>query len=184
LGRVSVGRAEWSLGSGDWGFLLGNGGRWCGREWPFFLSTGDAREDWFCGGSLVNWLDDLVRGAIGPVRLARFGGSSSAVISRPGKGVDVRVSWCGHRGLGPSASLSWCYDGRGNGGEITSVLQFGKDLSNSIWEISIAGAPQNYTRRGRWSIWSVTTRTHVYVTPTSWKSYIAFRRCSGGTIPT
>jgi hypothetical protein len=46
------------------------------------------------------------------------------------------------------------------------VFQGEMNFSNSIWQVSTSGNPQGNIGRHRWSQWSMTTITHVYITPT------------------
>jgi hypothetical protein len=46
------------------------------------------------------------------------------------------------------------------------VFQGEINFSNSIRQVSTFGNPQSNTRRCRWGRWSMTTVTHVYITPT------------------
>jgi hypothetical protein len=40
-----------------------------------------------------------------------------------------------------------------------------QNFSNFIWKVSTSRGPQCNTGRHRWSSWSVTTVTHIYITP-------------------
>jgi hypothetical protein len=46
------------------------------------------------------------------------------------------------------------------------VFQGEMNFSNSIGQVSTSWNPQSNTGRHRWGRWSMTTVTHVYVTPT------------------
>jgi hypothetical protein len=46
------------------------------------------------------------------------------------------------------------------------VFQGEINFSNSIKQVSTSGSPQHDTGRRRWGRWSMTTVTHVYITPT------------------
>ena len=46
------------------------------------------------------------------------------------------------------------------------VFQGEMNFSNSIGQVSTFGNPQSNTGRCRWGRWSMTTVTHVYITPT------------------
>jgi hypothetical protein len=58
------------------------------------------------------------------------------------------------------------------------VFQGEINFSNSIGQVSTSGSPQGNTGRRRRSRWSVTTVTHVYITPTprEW-SAVLWRVC-------
>jgi hypothetical protein len=58
------------------------------------------------------------------------------------------------------------------------VFQDEMNFSNSIWQVSTSGNPQGNTRRRRWHRWSMTTVTHVYITPTPReRSVVLWRVC-------
>jgi len=58
------------------------------------------------------------------------------------------------------------------------VFQGEMNFSNSIWQVSTSGNPQGNTGRRRWGSWSVTTVTHVYITPTPGeRSVVLWRVC-------